>query len=371
MCTSFTIGDKDSGLVYARTMEFTLDLCSQLMVIPAGSKLTGTDRHGQIGIGGLEWEAKHAVVAANALGLAMAVDGVNAKGLVFGGLNFPASAHYLDVAEEDQSRSIASFEIGTYLLTTCATVEEVKQALTRVPVQGVKLAAYGGNVPPLHYTVHDADGGSIVIEYTNGKLDIDDNPTTVMTNEPAFPMHLQNLAQYQYVTNHAPSPIEVNGLTLAAPSSGDGVNGLTAGFIATSRFVRAFWFRQFALAFDTPAEGVQIARHLLNQFDIPPGTVLTQAGGSGEGGGVAGAEITQWMTVIDQRNAVIYASTYDHPNLCKVDVARAAAADGIEFLPLPAMENIPELLPAGWVPPQVMALSVAARRPEGPGTRRR
>jgi choloylglycine hydrolase len=51
------------------------------------------------------------------------------------------------------------------------------------------------------------------------------------------------------------------------------VNGLPAGFIATSRFVRAFWFRQFASTFDNPADGVQVARHILNQFDIPPGTV--------------------------------------------------------------------------------------------------
>lgn len=91
---------------------------------------------------------------------------------------------------------------------------------------------------------------------------------------------------------------------------------------------------------------MQIARYILNQFDIPPGTVMTEAGGAGEGGGVAGAEITQWMTVIDQRNGAMYASTYDHPNLFKVDVRKAAAAaDGIAVIPLPSMKNIPELLP--------------------------
>jgi len=347
MCTSFTIGDRNGGLVYARTMEFTLDLRSEIMVIPAGTQLNGTDRHGVVGKGGLAWEATYAVAAANALGLAMAVDGVNECGLVFGALNFPVSAGYLELSDGEQAGSIASFEVGTYLLTTCATVHDVRRALERVPVQGVKLEVYGGKVPPLHYTVHDADGSSIVIEFTDGKLHVYDNPTSVMTNEPPFPMHLQNLSQYQYVTNHAPAPIEVNGLQLSAGSSGDGVNGLPAGFLATSRFVRAFWFRQFALPFDNPADGVQVARHILNQFDIPPGTVMTESGGTGEGGGVAGAEITQWMTVIDQRNAVMYASSYDHPNLFKVDVKRAAAAaDGIVFIPLPAMDSIPELLPA-------------------------
>jgi penicillin V acylase-like amidase (Ntn superfamily) len=92
---------------------------------------------------------------------------------------------------------------------------------------------------------------------------------------------------------------------------------------------------------------VQVARHILNQFDIPPGTVMTEAGGTGEGGGVSGAEITQWMSVIDQGNAVMYASTYEHPNLFKVDVKKAcAAADGIKYIPMPSMDDIPELLPA-------------------------
>jgi choloylglycine hydrolase len=147
MCTSFTIGDRDSGIIYGRTMEFTLDLRSEVMVIPAGAKLSGTDLHGEVGKGGLEWQAKYAVAAANALGLVMAVDGVNERGLVFGALNFPASAEYLQVSAEEQSRSIASFELGTYLLTTCATVDDVRRTLARVPVQGVKLAIYGGNVP--------------------------------------------------------------------------------------------------------------------------------------------------------------------------------------------------------------------------------
>lgn len=347
MCTSFTIGNKDNGYVYGRTMEFTLDLRSEIMVIPAGTAMNGTDKNGVIGEGGLAWEAKHSAVAANALNLPIAIDGVNDKGLVVGVLNFPASAEYLTVSDEDQAKSICSVDLAGYLLTTCATVAEAKQAVADVPVQGVPIPQYGGAIPPVHYCVHDADGGSIVIEYVGGQLQVHDNPTTVMTNEPPFPMHLENLSQFQGITNTEPAPIEVNGVTLAAHSSGDGTLGLPSGFIATSRFVRAFWFRQFAVGHKTPEEGVQVARHILNQFDIPPGTVMTSAGGTGEGGGVAGAEITQWMTVIDQNNAVLYASTYEHPNLFKVDVAKAAAAaNGIAFIPLPSMDDIPELLPA-------------------------
>ncbi|MCX6388438.1 MAG: linear amide C-N hydrolase, partial [Solirubrobacterales bacterium] len=84
MCTSFTIGNKASGYVYGRTMEFTLDLRSEIVVIPRGTSLTGTDRNGQLGEGGLSWETKFAAVGANALGLPIVIDGVNEKGLVVG-----------------------------------------------------------------------------------------------------------------------------------------------------------------------------------------------------------------------------------------------------------------------------------------------
>lgn len=347
MCTSFTIGNKASGYVYGRTMEFTLNLRSEIVVIPAGTQMTGTDIQGLLGKGGLSWETKYSAVGANALGLPIVIDGVNEKGLVVGVLNFPASAEYMEVSDADQAKSVCSIDLAGYLLTTCATVADAKQALADVPVQGVAIAQYGGNVPPVHFCVHDADGGSIVVEYIHGALHVHDNPTTVMTNEPAFPMQLENLSQFQSITNTEPAPIEVNGVTFAAHSSGDGTLGLPSGFLATSRFVRAFWFRQFAVEHKTPQEGVQTARHILNQFDIPPGTVMTEAGGTGEGGGVAGPEITQWMTVVDQQNAVLYASTYEHPNLFKVDVAKAcAAADGVSFIPLPSMDDIPELLPA-------------------------
>jgi choloylglycine hydrolase len=105
MCTSFTLGDKQTGRVYGRTMEFTLDLRSEIMVIPAGTTLTGTDKNAQFGEGGLSWQTKYAAVGANGIGLPIILDGVNEKGLVVGVLNFPASAQYLEVSDADQSKS--------------------------------------------------------------------------------------------------------------------------------------------------------------------------------------------------------------------------------------------------------------------------
>jgi len=347
MCTSFTIGSADSGFVYGRTMEFTLDLKSQVMVVPKGTSMTATGKDGEVGKGGLTWESSHGWVGTNALGLDVTMDGMNDAGLVFGLLNFPASAKFMEVPDADQASALSCLDVGAFLLSTCATVDEVRAALERVPVQGVAFGAYAGQVPGVHYCVHDESGRALVIEYTGSGPEIHENPTTVMTNEPRFRSQLDHLGLYQTVTNNAPEPVHAGDLVLQANSSGDGTAGLPAGFTAAARFVRAFWYARFAVAFDDGEQGVRIARHILNQFDIPPGTVMTEAGGTGEGGGVAGPEITQWQSVADIKNRVYYVSSYDHPNLAKIDIAKAtAAANGIAHIALPGSDAIPELLPA-------------------------
>lgn len=344
MCTSFVIGDPTIGLVYARTMEFTLQLHSAVVVVPVGTTFTGTDEKGTIGSGGLTWTATHGAVYANALGIeGCAIDGMNDAGLVVGSLNFPVSADYLTVSDTDQAKSIASFEVAHFLLTTCATVAEARAALESTPVQNVGIAAYGGQVPPLHWTIHDTAGNHAIVEYVGGKLAIYDNPTTVMTNEPPFPIQLANLAEYSYLSAEPPAPIRIGELSLAAPSSGGGMKGIPGGFLATARFVRAFFARNCAPAFSTAAQGTDLARHLINGFDIPPGSVQTPAG-AGESGGVTGIETTEWSIIHDLANRVSYLNTYEGPEWTRLDVrALCAAAKGLTVIGFPAPAAFPEL----------------------------
>ena len=326
MCTSFTITSRKGHVVYGRTMEFTLQLHSDVIVFPKGASLTGTGKAGEPGVGGRAWTATHAAVGMNALGLEMIVDGVNDAGLVVAAFNFPISAEFVEIADAQQADAIACHEVGHFLLTTCEDVAEVRAALDRVPVHGPRLAAYGGQVPMIHFSIHDAAGNSIVAEWTNGRLDVYDNPTTVLTNEPPFPSQLDNLAQYSYMTAEPAPAIELPGLTLKSPSSGGGMQSLPGGFIATNRFVRAFWAARCAPAFDTAEEGVVFARHILNGFDIPPGSVITPAG-EGESGGVEGWEMTEWSIVHDTAGRAMYVNTFEHQGWTRVDLA--GIADGL------------------------------------------
>ncbi|MEI6687769.1 MAG: linear amide C-N hydrolase [Thermoleophilia bacterium] len=339
MCTSFTITSNKSEIVYGRTLEFTLPLHSVPIVFPKGVTRTGTGLAGQPGVGGLTWETTHAAVGMNGVGLEIILDGVNDAGLVAAAFNFPVSAEYVAITPEQESQAVACHEVATYLLTTCATVAEVRAALANVPVHGPHMAAYGGQVPMVHYSVHDAQGNSVVLEWTDGELQIHDNPTTVLTNEPPFPMQIAHLAEYSYLSPDPAPAIELPGMKLQAPSSGGGMQAIPGGFLASNRFVRAFWAARCVPAFDTAEEGVQFARHILNGFDIPPGSVMTPAG-QGESGGKAGWEMTEWSSMADCANRVYYVNQFAHQGWSKIDLAKVSASlTEVTTLSLPAKDH--------------------------------
>jgi len=335
-CTSVLLAAQDGGYVYARTLEFGLQLNSQIIIVPRHLAITATGPAGKVGEGGLTWTAKYAAVGANALGLPILLDGFNEKGLSGGLFNFPGFAEFQTVPNGKADQSMASFELLTYILTSFATVDEVRAALPKIYVSGVKLKQFADSVPPVHVSVHDATGKSLAIEYTDGgKLSMYDNPTHVFTNAPPFPMQLQNLAQYQYLTAGVLPPLKAGSLALGAPSSGDGMNGLPGGFLATARFVRAYFAQVNAPKLATTSETVGVAFHIMNGFDIPPGSIGVSAAGGGEGGGVDGYETTEWTAASDMKNLRYYIRTYDNQDLSMVDLKKAELnAKQIMFIPL-------------------------------------
>ncbi|MCX6392011.1 MAG: linear amide C-N hydrolase [Actinobacteria bacterium] len=343
MCTSFTLTSTKGDVIYGRTLEFTLQLHSVPIVFPKGVTRTGTGLAGQPGVGGLTWETTHAAVGMNGVGLEIILDGVNDAGLVAAAFNFPVSAQYVAITPEQESHAVACHEVGTYLLTTCANIAEVRVALADVPVHGPHMAAYGGQVPMVHYSIHDAEGNSIVLEWTNGELAIHDNPTTVLTNEPPFPMQIAHLAEYSYLSPDPAPAIELPGMKLQAPSSGGGMQAIPGGFLASNRFVRAFWAARCTPAFDTAKEGVQFARHILNGFDIPPGSVMTPAG-QGESGGQAGWEMTEWSSMVDCTNRTYFVNQFAHQGWTKINLATVSASlTEVTTLSLPTEDRFHEL----------------------------
>jgi choloylglycine hydrolase len=86
--------------------------------------------------------------------------------------------------------------------------------------------------------------------------------------------------------------------------------------------------------FKDATEGMPLAFHLLNQFDIPPGAIQTVAGGSA-GGGVAGYEITEWTVSADLKNGIYQFRTYENPAVRQVSLKSLDLdAKEIRYIPI-------------------------------------
>lgn len=341
-CTSFLLKSADGGFAYGRTMEFGLPLQSQVIVVPRQFAFVGTGPDGQAGAG-LPWTVKYGAVGANAFGLPLIVDGMNEAGLAGGMLYLPGLALYQEVPAEEARGSIAAHELLTYLLTSFASVAEVREGLPRIKVNRAIMPQL--KMPaPMHITLHDAGGASLVIEYTGGVLHLHDNPTTVLTNAPAFDWHISNLGNYLSLSAYNPEPVKIGSLTLSPPSTGAGAPGLPGDMSSPSRFVRAFLYSRAAPAQKTSAEAVVLAFHILDNFDIAPGIIRTSATAAA-GGGVAGIETTEWMAVSDLKARRYHLRTYDNSQTQMLDLAKADfGAKEVKSFPIDRPASVIDLL---------------------------
>jgi choloylglycine hydrolase len=315
-CTGIRLVAKDGGVIAARTLEFGVDLHSDVLIVPAGTTLTGSLPDGGKGI---SYTTKHGFLGANAEGLTAIVDGLNDQGLYVGLFYFPDYASYADVTKDNAARAMAPHEYANWLLGNFATIDEVKANFDKVVLVPVVLDAIK-QTPPVHFVVQDRSGRAVVIEPVNKSLKIYDNPLGVLTNSPTFDWHMTNLRNYINLTVTNVPPLNLGGVTLAQFGQGSGLRGLPGDFTPPSRFVRAVAFSQSAVPSDTTPQAVLQAFHILNNFDIPYGAVRDVQGGQ------TNVEYTTWTSVSDLKNLNWYFRTYSDQSIHTVNLPRALAA---------------------------------------------
>ena len=189
-------------------------------------------------------------------------------------------------------------------------------ALKSVAIYAQKIPQMGGMAPPLHFAAQDATGGSIVIEWDNGKLNIYDNPLGIMTNAPNFPYMMTHLRNYVGLNAEQWTGTLYNGVKLAPTGHGAGMFGLPGDITPPSRFIRLAVLRQFADPAPDAAGAVKLARHLMNSVYITRGTIVDR----NAAGEVTASESTQWTAYYDLTNRVLYFQTYDNSTLRKIDL---------------------------------------------------
>lgn len=314
MCTGIKLTAKSGAVIGARTLEFGVDLSSDVLMTPRGHERTGITPDG---IDGARWTAKYASVGISGFDLDVLIDGVNEKGLGVGLFYFPRAVGYMPYTPADAAKTISPWQLASWILDQFADVAEVKANIDRILVAPVVLDEMG-IVPPFHYIVYDATGNSIVLEHVAGKLNVHDNKLGVITNSPAFDWHMTNLNNYMtYSFTNLPT-VKMGPIKLEQFGDGNGMFGLPGDSTPTSRFVRAVAYTQSVWESETGADAVLGAFHILNNFDIPLGAVRTPP----KEDGVVEADHTLWTIAKDLETKNYYFRTYENSRIRVVELMK-------------------------------------------------
>lgn len=311
MCTGIKFIAENNAITYARTLEFGQNIDSKIVMIPRNYTFTSSAPSGH----GLQWKTAYAVVGANACNVLTVLDGVNEKGLAGGLFYFPGYAQYQAVTKEQESNSIAPWDLMTWLLTTCANVAQVKQLLPTIKVTNTLFGPWK-MVPPVHAIVHDAQGNSLAIEYIDGNLHMHDNSLGTFTNAPSFDWHMTHLKNYINLSPLNIDNAQLGPIRLISTGQGSGMLGLPGDFTPPSRFIRAALLSQAAMNIRTEEDAIHGAFHLLNLFNIPIGSVREKTDN-----GVS-CDYTQWTSAVDLHNKRYYFHTYENPQIQMIDLMR-------------------------------------------------
>ncbi len=251
MCTAVTY--YPAGHYFGRNLDLECSLNEHVLITPRNFpfryRMASAQVHhcALIGIG---------IVAD---GYPLYFDACNEYGLCMAGLNFPGNAVYRK--ELDGFNNIAPFELLPWVLCQCKTVEEAKTLLNETNIIQEHFSTTYPNTP-LHWIVSDKQH-SITVESLAEGVRVWDNPVGVLTNNPPFTYHIQNLQNYLNLTNEEASNRFSEVLKLEPYSLGMGAIGLPGDLSSASRFVRAAFTKFNSRSFDSENDAVSQFFHIL------------------------------------------------------------------------------------------------------------
>lgn len=308
-CTGITLNAGDNARIVARTIEWGgSELNSRYVIVPRGytqrSYIPGYT------LDGMSFTAKYGYVGLSVEQKEFVVEGLNETGLSAGLFYFPGYGQYEEYDANLKDSSITDFQLVSYLLGSCSTTDEVKEAVKKVHV-----IAIDPRSSTVHWRFADASGRQIVLEIVNGEARFYDNKLGVLTNSPGFEWQMTNLNNYVNLYSGTAEAHKFGDVQLASFGAGSGFLGIPGDVTPPSRFVRAAFFQTTAPKQATAAGTVRQAFQILNNFDIPVGIEFPA--------GEVHADIpsaTQWTTATDMTNKVIYYRTMYDSSIRSIDL---------------------------------------------------
>ncbi len=248
------------------------------------------------------------------IGMAYVVDGyplyydaTNEKGVSVAGLMFAGNACYPDMAEGKDN--IPPFEFIPWLLAQCTDMQDVRKLLERVNLANMPFSE-ALPLTPLHWMISYKEE-SLVVESMQDGLHIYENPVNVLTNNPAFPIHMWNLNNYMGLTKEAETNRFSEKLGLAVYSKGMGALGLPGDLSSASRFVRAAFVLHNSVCGESEEESVGQFFHILTSVENQRGCVRVE----GEK-----YEVTAYSSCCNADRGIYYYITYGNRQISAVDM---------------------------------------------------
>lgn len=251
-------------------------------------------------------------------------DGTNEAGLSIAALNFPGNAFYAHCGSKEYS--VAPFELIPWVLSQCRNVDEAQRLLQKTAIVPV---SFSDEYPitDLHWLVSDKNK-SIVVEPQKDRIWVHDNPYRVLTNNPPFLFHKENVQNYIQLSAKAPE----NNLTPHIPcqlySRGMGAIGLPGDLSSGSRFIRALFTRNNSTQPDSEEKSVVQFFHILHSVEQQEGCVKLEDG----------LEKTVYSSCCNTESGVYYYTTYENKKITAVSMHHENLDDSI-LIPYPLLKK--------------------------------
>lgn len=282
-CTRLVYHGVNNQIITARSMDWSVDVESNLWVFPRGM-----ERNGQAGPNSLRWISKYGSVITSGYDIST-TDGMNEAGLV-ANLLWLVESEYPEFDGTKPGLSLAAW--GQYILDNFATVHEAVDALRQQPYTIVTAQVPGQNrLATLHLAISDASGDSAIVEYIDGKAVIHHSRKfQVLTNSPTFE---RQLALHAYWT-------EIGG-TVMLP----GTNR------AADRFTRAAFYVNAIPREEDARKTIASVFSVIRNVSVPFGISTPDQ---------PNISSTRWRTLADQKRLLYFFESALTPNIFWVDL---------------------------------------------------
>lgn len=241
-------------------------------------------------------------------GYPLYADASNEYGLSMAGLNFPQNAKYAPYNKDKDN--IAPYEFILVVLSTCKDLKEAKQLLENLNLYEATYQSFP--LAPLHFIISDKSG-SLVVESQSDGLHIYDNPFGILTNNPPFYYHLENVKNYMGLKAQNAANTLSDKLDLRTYCEGMGALGLPGDASSPSRFIKAL-FHKFTSK-NEPSEEANLSQfmYILDSVKMIKGSVITENDHH---------DITLYSSCINTTKGIYYYKTYDNPTLRAIDMSK-------------------------------------------------